>query len=243
MNELNLGQGKKLAVLLDPDKFNPDHYRPVIKAAEQREFDFFLVGGSLTFLAVDAVVDYLHEHSPLPVILFPGDLEQVYTGADGILFLSLISGRNSEYLIGKHVLVAKRLKDSGMQVIPTGYILVGGHGKTSVEYITQTHSLPLDKPQLAVATAVAGELLGMKLIYLEAGSNASSPVPQAVITAVKQNIDLPLMVGGGIRDEQQMIKAYNAGADIVVIGSALEANPQKIKRFVSQLQQFKNQEK
>ena len=243
MNELNLGQGKKLAVLIDPDKFTPDHYRPVIEAAVEGGFDFFLVGGSLTFSPVGPVVDFLHENTPLPVILFPGDVEQVYTGADAILFLSLISGRNSEYLIGKHVLVAKRLKDSGMQVIPTGYILVGGDGRSSVEYMTQTHSIPWDKPQLAVATAIAGELLGMKLIYLEAGSNASSPVPQAIITAVKQNIDVPLMVGGGIRNEQQMTKAYNAGADIVVIGSALETNPQKINGFVSQLQQFKNQEK
>ncbi len=243
MDELNLGQGKKLAVLIDPDKFDPGHYRPVVEAAGQRGFDFFLVGGSLTFSPIGPVVDFLHENTPLPVILFPGDVEQVYTGADAILFLSLISGRNSEYLIGKHVLVAKRLKDSGIQVIPTGYMLIGGQGKTSVEYITQTHSLPADKPQLAVATAVAGELLGMKLIYLEAGSNASSPVSQEVISAVKQNIDVPLMVGGGIRDEQQMTRAYNAGADIAVIGSALEKSPAKIKDFVSVVQKIKNQEK
>lgn len=243
MRKIALEQGKKLAVLIDPDKFDPAHYNAVIDAAQQKQFDFFLVGGSLTFAPVNTVVDFLHRNTPLPVFLFPGDLEQVYTGADGILFLSLISGRNSEYLIGKHVLIAKRLKDSGMQVIPTGYMLIGGQGKTSVEYITQTHSLPPDKPQLAIATAVAGELLGMRLIYLEAGSNASTPVPQQIIKAVKQNIDIPLMVGGGIRSGQQLMEIYNAGADIVVIGSALEQEPSKINGFVDIVHKVKSQGK
>ena len=243
MGKINLNKGKQLAILIDPDKFDSRKYSPVIEAAMRREFDFFLVGGSLTFNPVDTVVDFLQANTPLPVILFPGDMEQVYLKADGILFLSLVSGRNSEYLIGKHVLVAKRLKDSGMQVVPTGYILIGGGGKTSIEYITQTHSLPANKPQLAVATAVAAELLGMKLIYLEAGSNSISPVPAGMISAVRQNIQIPLMVGGGIKDQHKLEAAYNAGADIAVIGSALEEDPRQIDRFVSVLQKVKSQKK
>ena len=239
MHDIVQGKGKKLAVLIDPDKFDAGQYTPVLQAAQEKKFDFFLVGGSLTFAPIDRVVDFLHAHTPLPVVLFPGDLEQVYTGADGILFLSLISGRNSEYLIGKHVLVAKRLRDSDMKVIPTGYILVGGNGQTSVEYITQTQSLPADKTQLAVATAVAGELLGMKLIYLEAGSNSTMPVPKSIISAVKNNINVPLMVGGGINCTEKLYNAYNSGADIVVIGSALETYPRMITEFVSALEEVK----
>ncbi len=243
MITLTTGGDKQLCVLIDPDNFSPSLYKPVIEAARGRDFDFFLVGGSLTFAPIDDVVTYLRENTPLPVVLFPGDIEQISYQAHGILFLSLISGRNSEYLIGKHVLVAKRLKDSGLQIVPTGYILIGGRGKTSVEYITQTHAIPYNKPQLAVATAVAGELLGMKLIYLEAGSNASDPVPQGIIKAVRENLDIPLMVGGGIRTSQQLEAVYNAGADIAVIGSALEENPVRIRDFVSVLHKFKTKGK
>ena len=239
--KISFDRGKQLAVLIDPDKFDDNHYEPVLQAARTGNFDFFLVGGSLTFRPLDKVVDYLRSATPLPVVLFPGDIEQVYTEADAILFLSLISGRNSEYLIGKHVLVAKRLKDSGVQVVPTGYILIGGQGKTSVEYITQTHAIPSGKPQLAVATAVAGELLGMKLIYLDAGSNAAEPVARDVISVVRRSIDIPLIVGGGIRSASQMEQAYNAGADIVVISSVLEDRPELIDSFASVLKRLKKQ--
>jgi len=233
--QISFEKGKKLAVLIDPDKFSQKHYSPVIQLAKDKKFDFFLVGGSLTFNPIGKLIDYLHKHSHLPVILFPGDIEQVNLKADAILFLSLLSGRNSEYLIGKHILVAKKIKDSKIQVIPTGYILISSGKKTSVEYITQTHAIPSDKSQLAVATAIAGELLGMKLIYLEAGSNAEKPIPLKLIKAVKKNINIPLMVGGGIRSVEYMQQVYEAGADVVVISSVLEDNPNLIFDFVSVL--------
>ncbi len=230
--KINLKKSPQLAILIDPDKYDSCLYKPVIKAANQGDFDFLMVGGSLTFKSVADIVRDLKEKTDLPVVLFPGDLEQICYQADALLFLSLLSGRNPEYLIGKHVLTAKRLKDSGMQIIPTGYLLISSGGMSSVQYMTQTLPLPADKPQLSVATALAGELLGMQMIYLEAGSNANAAVPEEIISAVKADLDIPLMVGGGIRSPEQMIRTYNAGADIVVIGSAIEQNPERINEFV-----------
>ncbi len=224
---------KQLAVLIDPDKAKPDFLNQILTFANKKMFDFFLVGGSLTQFSTQTVVDYLKINTDLPVVLFPGDIEQVVFNADAILFLSLVSGRNPEYLIGKHVLVAKKLKNSNMQILPTGYILISSNQPTAVQYITQTQPIPRTKPDLVAATALAAQLLGMKAVYLEAGSNADQAVPPEIISTVRKEIEIPIFVGGGIKSPKQMIDSYNAGADVVVIGSVVEKNPQKIAEFAN----------
>ncbi len=231
---------KQLAILVDPDKADLQYLQQLIDYAKQGMFDFFMVGGSLTFFSVQKVVDYLKTNSNLPVVLFPGDVEQVVPNADAILFLSLVSGRNAEYLIGKHVLVAKRLKNTGMQIIPTGYILISGDKPSSIQYLTQTQPIPRDKPDLAAATALAAQMLGMQIIYLEAGSNAKQFVPTGLIQTVKNEIDIPLIVGGGIKTPKHLHEVYNAGADIAVIGTAVEQNPRLIPEFYKVCQKVKS---
>jgi len=168
----------------------------------------------------------LKSKTSLPVVLFPGSAMQFAPNADGILFLSLISGRNPDFLIGQHVAVAPTVKQSGVEVIPTGYILIDGGSPTSVQYMSQTMPIPNTKPEIAVATAIAGELLGLKAIYLEAGSGAMVPVPAVLIQAVRKAITIPIIVGGGIRTREQYQSALDAGANLVVVGNGLEANPQ-----------------
>ncbi len=222
---------KYLAVLVDPDKASPGHLEILSQYANERMFDFFFVGGSLTTKSTSHVIDFLKLRTDLPVILFPGDLEQVAYNADAILFLSLVSGRNPEYLIGKHVLVAQKIKNSTLQVIPTGYILISSSQPTAVQYITQTQPIPRNKPQLAAATALAAELLGMQAVYLEAGSNAKEAVPLDVVSEVRKQIGIPLIVGGGIRTPNLMSDVFNAGADVVVVGSVVEENPKVLLKF------------
>jgi len=218
----------KLAVLIDPDKACETHLGTLAGYAAKGMIDFFFVGGSITYSPVKPVVKFLKDKTDIPVILFPGDEQQVCTSADAILFLSLISGRNPEYLIGKHVQSAMKVKASGLEVIPTGYILVEGNKISTTQYITQTFPIPSGNTQLAVATAVAGELLGMKAIYLEAGSNAKEAVRAEIISAVRKNTDIPLIVGGGIKSASAAQEAINAGAGIIVIGTAVEQNPHVI---------------
>lgn len=215
--------GKKtFALLIDPDKFPHDNIIKIVTAIEAAQPDLILVGGSLVMNKVEAVVEVLKKSLTIPVILFPGSLMQLTPKADGILFLSLISGRNPELLIGSHVAAAPFLKESGMEVISTGYILVEGGTTTSVEYMSQTKPIPASKTEIAVATALAGEMLGQKLIYLEAGSGALNHVPVQMITAVKKNISIPLIVGGGLNTLQKIEDACKAGADIIVVGNAFE---------------------
>ncbi len=231
---------KQLAILIDPDKACLQHLEHLVSYANQGMFDFFMVGGSLTFFSMQKVVDYLKLNSNLPVVLFPGDVEQVVPNADAILFLSLVSGRNAEYLIGKHVLVAKRLKNTGMKIIPTGYILISGDRPSSVQYLTQTQPIPRNKPDLAAATALAAQMLGMQAIYLEAGSNAKQFVPVELIQTVRNEIEIPLIVGGGIKTAKHLLEVYNAGADIAVIGTAVEQNPHLIPEFYKVYKKVKN---
>ncbi len=231
MRNIITTEKKQLAILVDPDKAHPDNLKLITNYANQGMVDFFLVGGSITNLSSDHVVDFLKLNSNKPVILFPGDIEQIAYNADGILFLSLVSGRNPEYLIGKHVIVAKKLKNSKLTVIPTAYILISSSLPTSVQYISQTQPIPRNKPQIAAATALAAQMLGMKAVYLETGSNANEPVPVDVIREVKNEVSVPVIVGGGIKKPKHMIDAYNAGADIVVIGSAVEENPEILPHF------------
>ena len=184
-----------------------------------------MAGGSLTFRPVGTLIDDIKTRCDIPVALFPGNLLQLTDKADYIFLLSLISGRNPELLIGNHVIAAPFLSKIRNQVIPVGYILIGNGSETSVTYMSQTEPIPVSKPEITVATAIAGELLGMKLIYLEAGSGAKVPVPPATISGVRRSTTLPLITGGGLRSTEAISKAYNAGADMVVIGNGVEDNP------------------
>lgn len=217
---------KSLAVLVDPDKQTAESLQQLISLAENARVDYFFVGGSLLMdNSFETAISTIKKASSIPVVIFPGNNYQVSSAADAILFLSLISGRNAEYLIGQHVVAAPSVKQSKLEVIPTGYILVDGGRISTTSYITQTVPIPNDKPDIAVATALAGEMLGMKLIYLEAGSGAQNPVSTTLITAVKKSISIPLIVGGGIRSATQAEEACIAGADIIVVGNVLEKTP------------------
>lgn len=183
MRSYLLNNIKKIGLLLDPDKAEGDTLLNILKIAEKNKADFIMAGGSLTFNNIDNLIDAVKSNCSLPVILFPGNLLQLSHKADGILLLSLISGRNPELLIGNHVIAAPFLKDVRSKLIPVGYILIGCGSKTSVEYISQTEAIPSDKTEIVVATALAGEMLGLELIYLEAGSGASNPVPVDLISS------------------------------------------------------------
>lgn len=221
--------GKKgVAVLIDPDGFTEESLREVVEKSNTAKIDFFLVGGSLIFSSIEDSIKILRRYSELPVILFPGNLLQVSELADGILFLSLISGRNPEFLIGHHVLAAPEIKKCGIEVYPTAYILIENGKRSSVEYMSNTSPIPADKPEIAVATAIAGELLGLKLCYLEAGSGANQAIGHKMISEVRKNISSPLIVGGGIRSAEQADIIYRAGADIIVAGNGVEQNPDLI---------------
>lgn len=211
-----------LAVLIDPDKYDEDFLKKIAENANKDKIDLIFVGGSLVQNDIETLISKLKKLTSKPIVIFPGSYLQVSPKADAILFLSLISGRNPEYLIGNHVAIASFLKKSQIEVIPTGYMIVESQKTTSVEYISNTKPIPYDKTDIAVATAVAGELLGMKLIYLEAGSGAIQKVNRKMIEKVKKNIDIPLIVGGGIKNKEDFIVAKNAGADVVVVGTAIE---------------------
>ncbi|OQX99737.1 MAG: geranylgeranylglyceryl/heptaprenylglyceryl phosphate synthase [Bacteroidetes bacterium 4572_117] len=223
--------GKKIAVLIDPDKTDGISLFTSISLAEKAKVDFFLVGGSLLAEKPDNFIEKLKQNSNIPVVLFPGSLLQYSSKADAILFLSLISGRNPELLIGNHVTVSPLLKKSNIEVLATGYMLVGTGKPTSVEYISNTQAIPDNKADIATATAIAGELLGLKLIYMDAGSGAERPIPTEMIRMVKANIDIPLIIGGGLKTGQDVENACKNGADIVVVGNALEKDADKILRM------------
>lgn len=221
-------QGKKsIAVLVDPDKAeDPAKLKQLIHLANENCIDFFFVGGSLiTTPNLSEVVQSIKEDVNIPVILFPGSSVQIDPSADAILFLSLISGRNPDLLIGQHVQAAPILKNNRMEVMPTGYMLISSGRTTSVAYISNTTPIPEDKYSLAACTALAGEMLGLRLIYLDAGSGAEREISPRMISAVRKSISVPLIVGGGITSPQKAISALEAGADMIVIGNALEKNP------------------
>ncbi|GIV34854.1 MAG: geranylgeranylglyceryl phosphate synthase [Chitinophagales bacterium] len=217
---------RSLAVLIDPDKCALERLPHFVVQAQQAGADYFFVGSSLlvqnTFSeCLVAIRKYAH----VPVVIFPGSCYQVSPLADAILLLSLISGRNAEFLIGQQVAAATALKKSNLEIISTGYVLIDGGRLTSVHYISQTLPVPADKPDIAVATALAGEMLGLKTIYLEAGSGAAKSVSPAMISAVRENISIPLLTGGGIRDAEKAFAIARAGADVVVIGNSFEQDP------------------
>ncbi len=214
---------KQIAILIDPDKVDRGKLQRLIVAAEKASVDFFLVGGSLLLKNnLEATVAFLKKHSKKKVFLFPGNPAQITPAADGILLLSLISGRNPELLIGHHVQAAPLLKQSKLTIVPTGYLLIESGMTTTVSYISNTTPIPASKPEIAACTALAGEQLGLKCIYLEAGSGALNAVSAETIKAVRKMIKIPLIVGGGIKTIGQINTAFSAGADVVVIGTAIE---------------------
>jgi phosphoglycerol geranylgeranyltransferase len=217
---------KSIALLIDPDKSDNGLLPDLIKIALKYKTDYIMVGGSFTFSGTDELIRMIKGKCSIPVILFPGNLLQLSTYADIILLLSLISGRNPELLIGNHVIAAPFLKGIKEKVISVGYILINCGTKTSVEYISQTEAIPSDKTEIAVATALAGEMLGLKVIYLEAGSGATYPIPLQMIKSVKENLSIPLIVGGGIRDKNKIHDIFNAGADMIVLGNSCEQHPE-----------------
>ncbi|MEM7037528.1 MAG: geranylgeranylglyceryl/heptaprenylglyceryl phosphate synthase [Bacteroidota bacterium] len=219
-------QGKKgFAILVDPDKVLPAEVTTLAQRINQAGIDFVFVGGSLLVNDhIRQVVPQLRQQCQAPVVLFPGNVLQITDTADALLFLSLISGRNPEMLIGNHVLAAPHLKQSGMEVIPTGYMLIDTGRVTAVNYMSNTRPIPYDKVDIAACTAMAGELLGLQLIYLDGGSGAAKTISTEMISAVAGSIDIPLIVGGGIRSKKQAADILKAGADLIVIGNALEEN-------------------
>ncbi len=227
-------QSRKLfAILVDPDKHDGESLQQLAGMANDSAIDFILVGGSLVSGSVDETVHALKRKTILPILLFPGNILQISPHADGILLLSLISGRNPDFLIGNHVIAAPVLKKTNLEVIPTGYILIENGRTTSVEYVSNTKPIPADKIDLTVATAMAGEMLGHKLLYLEGGSGALKPVNSGMIREVKKNIAIPLIVGGGIHTTDQLRQIYDAGADIIVVGSVLEEDPASFTSLLS----------
>jgi phosphoglycerol geranylgeranyltransferase len=221
-------QGKKsIAVLIDPDKMeDPSKLLHLIHLANENCVDYFFVGGSLiTNTNLTQVVSIIKKNVSTPVVLFPGNSMQIDSHADGILFLSLISGRNPELLIGQHVVAAPILKNTKLEIIPTGYLLINSGKITSVAYISNTTPIPDDKYSLAACTAMAGEMLGLQAIYIDAGSGAEKEISPRMISSVRKSINVPLIVGGGINTAEKAISALEAGADLIVIGNALEKEP------------------
>ena len=223
---------KKLAVLIDPDKPTDAQILSMVEKANAADVDFFFVGGSLLVTdSLDHCIKLIKEHSSIPVLIFPGNSLQISKYCDGFLLLSLISGRNPEMLIGRHVIAAPYLKLYGNEIIPTGYMLIDSGKATSVTYMSDTTPIPHDKDDIAMCTAIAGEMLGLKLIYLEAGSGAMMPVSTSMISKVSKMINIPLIVGGGIKTPEMAADAVKAGADVIVIGTAFEKEPELLNKF------------
>ena len=226
LNEKRKSGRKSFAVLIDPDKIaDPQQCIRLANLCVENKVDYFFVGGSLiTNDNLNSIIQILKSYSDIPVILFPGNTMQIDISADAILFLSLISGRNPELLIGQHVLAAPFLKKSNLEILSTGYMLIDSGKSTTVSYMSNSTPIPSDKPTVAACTAMAGEMLGMKLIYMDAGSGAQNPVPVKMISVVRKSINAPLIIGGGIRSAEHAKNALNAGADMLVVGNGIEKN-------------------
>ena len=217
---------KSFAVLIDPDKVNAHKIDQLTALAIQAKVDYLFVGGSLVISnQLEKVVLQIKKNCAIPVILFPGSPSQVTPVADGLLYLSLISGRNPELLIGQHVISAPIVRKSGLEIISTGYMVVDGGAPTTVSYISNATPIPFDKNEIALCTAMAGEMLGMKVIYMDAGSGAKRPIPESMIETVAGHIEVPLIVGGGIVTPEKAYRNCKAGADVIVIGNAIEKDP------------------
>ena len=225
MLQYKLQSKKLLAILLDPDKIVWDKINDLMDKINQSPATHIFVGGSLVLNdRIDDLILKIKQNCSLPILLFPGNPSQISSLADGILFLSLISGRNPDYLIEHQVNAVPLLKKTNLEIISTGYILIDGGNETAVAKVSQTKPLDAKNSDYIVQTAQAGELLGNKMIYLEAGSGALNPIASEIIEKVSKNIQIPLIVGGGISDQATIQKAFDSGADMVVIGTAFENN-------------------
>lgn len=225
---------KSFAVLIDPDKVNDQKMDHLISLAVNAKVDYFFVGGSLVISNyLDECIQRIKKNCNIPVILFPGSPSQVSKYAHALLYLSLISGRNPELLIGQHVVSAPVVKKSGLEIMSTGYMVIDGGAPTTVSYISNATPLPSDKNEIAVCTAMAGEMLGMKLIYMDSGSGAKRPITESMIETVAKSISIPLIIGGGIKDPEKAYLNCKAGADVIVIGNAIEKDETLIKEVAS----------
>jgi putative glycerol-1-phosphate prenyltransferase len=223
---------KSFAVLIDPDKVTPPKIQELITLALDASVDYLLVGGSLVISnQLDEVIQQIKASCKLPVLIFPGSPSQVSRYADALLYLSLISGRNPELLIGQHVISAPMVKQSRLEIISTGYMVVDGGAPTTVSYISNATPIPTDKNEIAMCTAMAGEMLCMKLIYMDAGSGAKRPISEQMIAAVSSQIEVPLVIGGGITNPEKAYLNCKAGADIIVVGNAIEKDSSLIKEM------------
>jgi phosphoglycerol geranylgeranyltransferase len=233
---------KSLAVLIDPDKIsNPTFFNKFIDNCNTFPVDVILCGGSLLAQGdLEKTILSLKKLTNIPIVIFPGSNFHISKHADAILLLSLISGRNAQFLIGEHVVAAPILKQSCLEIIPTAYILVGSGGSTTVQYISNTQPIPAHKPEIGACTAMAGEMLGLQIVYLDAGSGAQKSVPSEFITAVKSHTEVPLWVGGGIKTTEMAYNALKAGADTLVIGTGLEKNPAFLRELSDVYRVFNN---
>lgn len=225
---------KSFAVLIDPDKTDDEKIHRLIELGEAAGVDYFLVGGSLVVSSyIDQCVHQIKQRSAIPVVLFPGSASQVSKKADALLYLSLISGRNADLLIGQHVISAPVIRESGLEIMSTGYMVIDGGAPTTVSYISNAAPIPADKNEIAMCTAMAGEMLGMKLIYMDAGSGAKKPITEAMIEKVAGCISVPLIIGGGITHPEKAYLNCRAGADVIVVGNAIEKDEQLIQEMAS----------
>jgi putative glycerol-1-phosphate prenyltransferase len=225
---------KSFTVLLDPDKITSSSLAALVGLANRSKVDYFFVGGSLVVSDhLDECIAQIKKESSIPVILFPGSPSQLSRHADALLYLSLISGRNPELLIGQHVISAPFVKKSGLEIISTGYMVIDGGAPTTVSYISGAAPIPADKADIALCTAMAGEMLGKKLIYMDAGSGAKKPIAEEMISLVAKNIEVPLVIGGGICDAEKAYLNCKAGADVIVVGNAIEKDPSLLEEIAA----------
>lgn len=230
---------KQLAVLVDPDKSTPESLAEIASLVHRASVEHIFVGGSLlTSGEMENTLSILRENCEAHLTIFPGSINQISSKADALFLLSLISGRNADLLIGKHVEAAPSLRRSKLELIPTGYMLVDGGQPTTASYMSNTFPIPRDKEDIAMSTAMAGEMLGLQCLYLDAGSGALHPVPEPMIECIRGAVDIPLIVGGGMRTEADVAAAFAAGADVAVVGNAFEQNPDLIITMAETVRQF-----
>jgi len=232
---------KMLAVLIDPDKAEESSLKSICSMANELPANFILIGGSLlTDGDLEQTISIVKTNTNLPIILFPGSSSQISNQADGILFLSLLSSRNPEMLIGQQVVAAPYLKKTSLEVISTAYLLVDSGIQTTASYMSNSNPIPANKTEIAASTALAGEYLGMNLIYMDGGSGALNPISAEMIKKTRSYTSIPIIIGGGLNSIEKVKTAYESGADMVVIGNALESKPNFLKELIPLLQSFNN---
>lgn len=235
--DLKINKQHAFALLVDPDSVSIGQIERLAMMAQESQAGFIFVGGSIMVgNKVRACVDHLRNDAGIPIVLFPGNPNQVVDNADGILFLSLISGRNPELLIGQHVIAAPHIIQSGLEAVSTGYMVVDGGIPTTVSYMSHSLPIPSDKPDVALCTAWAGQLQGKHVIYMDAGSGAKIPISEQMIARVADNITLPLIIGGGIRTPEKVKANCEAGAQVIVVGNAIEKDPGLLQELAAAVQ-------